>query len=133
MPIYRAVRFARCSMCVFLWALTTPSAVFAQAPTIPANTPFQVEATHDGVNTATYSLRIDGVEKQVKPVTALTNGKVVLDAPGLAAGTHTVTVAAINQFGASESSPASVAAGTPPTAPGNLRIITVTVTVQSKD
>lgn len=107
----------------------------AQTPvtpvTITANTPFQVEATHDGSNTTSYSLRIDGAEKQVKPVTALSNGVVRMDAPGLTPGTHTVTVAAVNDFGAKESVPLGVATGTPPsTAPGGLRIITVVVTVQ---
>lgn len=78
-----------------------PSSLFGQTatPRVLVNQPIKIEVKHDGKNTDVLRMRVDGVTKEDKPVTALVGGVLTFDVPGIAtAGAHTVSVSAVNAF-----------------------------------
>lgn len=121
-----------------LLLLVSAGVVVAQSSPKP-NEPFKLVADHDGKDTTEYRLLVDNVERQVKPLAQAfvapsppaTLGTVTMDVPGLAQGTHVLAIIASGP-GGSATSPtiAPVVNPNAPTQPTNLRIITITVTVQ---
>ena len=94
-------------------------------PTVVRNQPFPVSADHNGVETATYDLLIDGALFASLPVSALQAGTISFsNVVVTTVGNHIAAVRANNGIGASAVSadlPFGVVVGTP-TAPTNLRI-----------
>ena len=77
--------------------LYTLSGVVLQVltPNLNALEPFHVQGNHAGLNTASYSLILDGVVVETKPVTALVAGVIDFFRPaGTTAGVHTAMIRA---------------------------------------
>lgn len=95
----------------------------ATADSIRRDTPFDVAADHDGVDTDAYEIRVNTALMGTLPVTALTNGTVMFPFnQGLPRGTYTITVTAVGPGGTGVSDPLSlsVTAGNPSN-PRNIR------------
>jgi hypothetical protein len=97
----------------------------AQTPTVPTGATYQVQATHDGINTVGYRLYVDAVQVVDVPVSVLAAGKVTITAPALTTrGAHTVVMSAYNADNESKSVPFAFTGVLPaPGAPGNITII----------
>ncbi len=112
--------------------LSLSFAAFAQSPTPPLEPgePFRVLADHDGLQTTSYDLLLDGIPVASAPVSALTAGVVTFAvASGLPAGTHTAAVRAVGDGGTAMSlntvtfTVGSTTQPLAPAPPGNVRII----------
>lgn len=87
------------------------------------NTPFTVQADHNGQNVDGYRLKVNGQIVQEQPASALVNGTITFaHTDGLPKGQYIVTVSAFNADGETEASPVTlVITGVPPAAPVNVR------------
>ena len=92
--------------------------VYAQTNPVPVSQPFTVAFDHDGLNVAGFQCYIDGNPSGAL-LPATSRGCAI---PGLATGSHTIGVAAVNMFGTASSPSFTVTAGSPPSAPSNLRL-----------
>jgi archaellum component FlaF (FlaF/FlaG flagellin family) len=115
------------ALVVVLLAAATP---LAQSETIPTNSAFIIQATHNGVNTDRYELLINGTLAWTKTKADLYFETINFEYPaGLPAGTYTIVVAAVNVYGRGETPPftltvaGSVPLGQSPAKPGNVLII----------
>jgi hypothetical protein len=96
---------------------------FAQTNPVPAGQSFRVGWDADATgSTLNYQCSIDGTLLTMQLATAPRECTI----PAQAAGVHTVMVRGLNNFGATNSDPLTVTAGTAPPKPGNLRIVTST-------
>lgn len=67
---------------------------------IKRNKPYHVAADHDGIDTDSYDLRIDGTSRATQPVSALANGSIVFtDLAEANIGLHTWAIVAIGPGG----------------------------------
>lgn len=119
-----------------LIAILYASPAFAQTPTVPLNTPFQLVATHDGKNTDGYRCYLDGVKSGADlPASArnATTGDVACPYSGVAtAGPHKVGVTAFNATGESQPAEVAFAVTVPlPSKPTNPRILVNGTVVQN--
>lgn len=92
---------------------------------IKANQPFTVMVDHDGIDTTSYTLYVNGVLNVTLPATALVNGSVSFPfAQGMPKGSYTFVARAIGPGGEtnSDSLALSVTPG-PPNKPNNPRIV----------
>lgn len=95
--------------------------VSAQTNTVPAGQVFNVAFDHNGQDVTGFQCYVDG--KAVGDLLAVTARRCVI--PGQSAGTHAVTVEAINSSAKAMSAPLTATAVTPPPTPQpptNLRI-----------
>ena len=98
--------------------------VTAQTTAVPANTAFQLQFAHDGVNVTGYRCYVDGKPAGADlPASARVGGTVTCTVPGQSVGAHTVQAAAFNTFGETRSATLAFTTGTPPAAPTNLQIV----------
>ena len=105
--------------------VATLGVVQASSDSIRKDTPFSVEANHDGIDTSSYNILLNTALQGAQPFSALVNGIVSFNFPtGLPKGSYMVIVKALGP-GGETSSPSlalSVTAGNP-SAPGQPRII----------
>jgi hypothetical protein len=74
--------------------------------TVARNQPFHVQADHDGVDTETYELKIDGAVVATEPVANLQTGVITFDNVMVTqVGNHTAAVNAVGPAGSAESDP----------------------------
>jgi hypothetical protein len=101
----------------------------AQTPPLAPGEPFRVLADHDGLQTTSYDLILDGSAVASAPVSALTAGVVTFAvSSGLPAGTHTAAVRAVGTGGTAMSlNTVTFTVGTittpPPAPPTNVQVI----------
>ena len=111
---------------VVLVALLSGPSAFA-AETVAAGQPFSVAADHDGIETTSYKLYVNGVAVDTKDVTQLQSGVITFARPAAQAGTYVFYIEAIGPGGAQASSTLTVTVQPPtpgkPGAPRNLRVI----------
>jgi hypothetical protein len=126
---------------LFVYALLALAALVSLAsaqtpppvPTVVPGVRFSVQGDHDGTNTTHYRLFIDGAQvgSDVAKATALVGGVVTLQSPvnGVARGSHSVQIEAVNPDNVTRSLPLMFEAKYPaPTAPGGIRFVVVTTT-----
>ncbi len=71
---------------------------------LPKLTACTVLASHDGLDTERYELRVNGALSQTRPVSDLVNGGIAFPVPGgFEKGTYDLQVVAVNAEGPSES------------------------------
>lgn len=92
---------------------------------VKQNTAFKVAADHDGLDTDSYKIYVNGAVFNTLPVTALVSGVITFDFPaGLVKGTYTIYIEAIGPGGvtASDTLTLTVTPGNPHK-PLNIRVI----------
>jgi hypothetical protein len=108
----------------FLLVLVCAFSALAQTNPVPVSQPFTVawDANPTGENVTVYRCYVDKTKVGADiPVATRT-----CTVPGQTAGPHVVEISAVNTFGEGAKSPLTATAGTPPSAPPNLRLQTVT-------
>jgi hypothetical protein len=92
---------------------------------IQTNKPFQAQADHDGIDTDSYRLYVNGQLIATLPVANLTGGVISFSLSGLAKGTYTLFIEAVGEGGVTASDTLTVVA-TPgkPKKPMAMRIVT---------
>jgi hypothetical protein len=92
---------------------------------IQTNKPFQAQADHDGIDTDSYRLYVNGQLIATLPVANLTGGVISFSLSGLAKGTYTLFIEAAGEGGVTASDTLTVVA-TPgkPKKPLGIRIVT---------
>lgn len=109
----------------FTFMAFAPSAFAQVSDSVKQNTPFQAAADHDGLDTDSYRIYVNGAVFNTLPVTALTNGTITFDFPaGLTKGTYVLYVEAVGPGGVTGSDTLTLTV-TPgqPKKPLNIRII----------
>lgn len=107
------------------WLASSASASAQVTDSIKQNTPFQVAADHDGLDTDSYRIYLNGTVWQTKLVTALVSGVITFDFPvGLAKGIDVIYIEAIGPGGVTGSDTLTLTV-TPgqPKKPLNIRLI----------
>jgi hypothetical protein len=102
-----------------LFLAGVPSMASAQLASneVYVNTPFNISANHDGVNTTEYRLYRNTVLQSTLPRTSLVSGVIKFAQPGLAAGSYTFVVEAKGDGGQTPSAPYVVVVKVLPAAP----------------
>lgn len=114
--------FALALALIFVLGVVVPATAQTQVPSpTPATTKLAFD--HDGINTDTYKLVVDGVATDLGKLTPVSGQTYETPFPALTPGPHSIVVQACNIAGCSASTPFPVSVVVVPTPPGALRIV----------